>query len=254
MDYAELFNDNNSCNTEGVKEIILLEGKFMKRRIFSTIIAMGMMIGLFLCSNSTIFPATVAYAENNASGIIINGEYTVPDSMGWCTYYVVVATNNTGSDISINADFFAKDASGNVIRKVNDYAEAVKQGQQFILYGQFVNDKVRGASNYEYKYTVSNTDKCAYNLVAVDTEKIDNEVKVSATNNSNSDVQSVGVRTLFMNGGRAVAFDTVNIADSGINFKGGSTNSQMIGAHGGNYDAMVMTYTTVAYSAQPEDL
>ncbi len=226
----------------------------MKRRIFSLIIALSLICGLFLSCESKITPATVAYAETNNKGITIDGQYVIPDSIGWCTYYVVLATNNTDSDISISADFVAKDSAGNVIRKVNDYAEAVKKGQQFILYGQFVNDKTRGAKKYDFDYKIQGTDRCAYNAVSVDTKKLGNEVEVSAINLTKYDVQSVGVRTLFLSNGKPVAFDTVNIADAGYIFRGGSTNSQVIGTYAGSYDDILLTYTTVANQAIPEDL
>ena len=167
---------------------------------------------------------------------------------------VVVAKNNTGSDICISADFVAKDRSGNLLKKVNDYSEAVKKDQQFILYGQFLNKEIRNASAYEYNYTVKNTDKCAYSSVALNTKNIGECVEVSATNYSKYDIQGVGVRTIFMKNGRAVAFDTVNIADSGIIFHGGSTNSQVVGMTAGDYDNYIMTYTSVGTQVQTEDL
>ena len=207
---------------------------------------------------SEFIPAETSYAAEEiietAGDISVDGEYLIPDSIGWCTYYVVVATNNTGSDISISADFVAKDGSGNVLRKVNDYSDAVKKDQQFILYGQFVNAEIGGARNYEYNYTFNPTDRCAYTSVAVDTKDIGDCVEVSATNYSEFDIQSVGVRSVFMKNGKAVAFDTVNIADAGITFHGGSTNSQVIGTRAGDFDDMIITYTSVSNHPMSEDL
>lgn len=225
----------------------------MKRRVCSIILTLGMVLSLFIFLGSR--DASVVYAANDlASGITINEEYLIPDSIGWCTYYVIVATNNTGSDIAISADFVAKNRSGSVMKKVNDYSEAVKKDQQFILYGQFLNSEIKGASGYDYTYTVSKTDKCAYTSVALDTKNIGDCVEVSATNYSKFDIQSVGVRTVFMKNGKAVAFDTVNIADSGIIFHGGSTNSQVIGVSAGDYDNYFLTYTSVGTQAHAEDL
>ncbi len=230
-----------------------MEDGIMKRRICSIILTLGMVLSLFILIGST--KASTVYAENDLSdGITIDQEYIIPDSIGWCTYYVLVATNNTGSDICISADFVAKDRSGGVIKKVNDYSEAVKKDQQFILYGQFLNDEIRGAKGYDYAYTVTPTDKCAYSSVSLDTKDIGECVEVSATNYSKFDIQSVGVRTVFMKNGKAVAFDTVNIADSGIIFHGGSTNSQVIGVTAGDYDNYLLTYTSVGTQAQLEDL
>lgn len=230
----------------------------MMKRIFACILTLGMTIILLSGHNSDLIPAEISYAAEETEGaegaITIDDEYLIPDSIGWCTYYVVVATNNTGSDISISADFVAKDGSGNVLKKVNDYSDAVKKGQQFILYGQFLNKEIANASAYEYEYSINPTDRCAYTSVSLDTKNIGDCVEVSATNYSEFDVQSVGVRTVFMKNGRAVAFDTVNIADAGITFHGGSTNSQIIGTRAGDYDDMIITYTTVSNHSMAEDL
>ena len=227
----------------------------MIKRIFSCIVTLGMMIILLSGRTSSFIPAEISYAAEEPQGeVTIDAEYVIPDSIGWCTYYVVVATNNTGSDISISADFTAKDSAGNVLRKVNDYADAVKKDQQFILYGQFVNSEIGSAGSYDYDYTVNPTNRCAYTSVAIDTRDIGDCVEVSATNYSEFDIQSVGVRSVFMKNGRAVAFDTVNIADAGITFHGGSTNSQVIGTRAGDYDDMIITYTSVSNREISEDL
>ncbi len=226
----------------------------MMKKVFGNVLAVGMMIILLsgLCLVKT--PATTVYAAELADGITIDDEYVIPDSIGWCTYYVLVATNNTGSDISISADFVAKDAAGNVIKKVNDYSDAVKKDQQFILYGQFNDNDIVNAKSFEYSYTVNPTDRCAYTSVQVDTKDIGDYIEVCATNYSEFDIQSVGVRSVFMKNGKAVAFDTVNIADAGITFHGGSTNSQVIGLTAGDYDNLILTYTSVSNHSMTEDL
>ncbi len=227
----------------------------MKKRIFACMLTLGMLVILLCSRTSSLFPAETVYAASeNQGGITIDSEYLIPDSIGWCTYYVVLATNNTGSDISISADFVAKDGSGNVIKRVNDYSDAVKKDQQFILYGQFLNTEIANAKGYEYAYSVNPTNRCAYTSVALDTRDIGDCVEVSATNYSEFDIQSVGVRSVFIKNGRAVAFDTVNIADAGVTFHGGSTNSQVIGTRAGDYDDMIITYTTVSNQAMSEDL
>ncbi len=220
----------------------------MKKRIFSTIVTLGASLGIILGVISTNSLPSYAAAEPSGE-ITIDEEYLIPDSMDWCTYYVVIATNTTGADISISADFIAKDKSGNVLRKVNDYSDAVKNGQQFMLYGQFLNSATRGAASFEYTYTINPTDRCAYSEVTLDAEKSNGVIEVKATNGSRFDVQGVGVRTVFIKDGKAVAFDTVNIADSGWTFKSGSSNSQVIGMNAGDYDKYTMTYTSVANQA-----
>ena len=198
----------------------------MKKRIFSLVMTWGMVLILFLSLEPGAFPASTAYAETDlVSGISIDDEYIIPDSSGYFIYYVVVATNNNDSDVSVSADFVAKDSNGNVIKKVNDYSDAVKKGQQFILYGQFNTSITQKAKDYEYSLDVTASNKSAYNAVDIDTKEVDHALEVSATNMMSRDIQSVNVRTVFVKDGNPVAFDTVNIADSGTVFHGGSSNS-----------------------------
>ena len=225
----------------------------MKRRFFSVIVAMGLIISA-ISIESDFIPAATAYAENDTgSRITVDDEYLIPDGMGYFTYYVVVATNNTGSDIAISADFIAKDKSGTVLRRVNDYSDAVKSGQQFILYGQFSTESIRKAASYEYVYNIAPTDKCAYSQVSVNANRNGRLVELSATNYSKYDIQGVGVRTIFLKEGKPIAFDTVNIADLGTTFRGGSTNCQVVGMNVSDYDDVVVTYTSVSPVPIPED-
>lgn len=207
-----------------------------------TIVAVGMALAAFFAINT---PAKTSFAASALSdGITVEQEYFIPDECGLSTYYVIVAKNNTGADVAVNADFFAKDASGNVVRKVNDYSEAVGKDQTFILYGQFRNDKIQNAKDYEYSLSVKQTDRCAYTSIDIDPENKEDCLTVSAHNKSDFDVNGVGVRTVFMKDGKAVGFDTVNIADVGTTFKGGSTNSQQVGMNTDDYDDYILTYTS----------
>ena len=187
---------------------------------------------------------TVYAAEPSVQNISINSEYVIPDGYDWCTYYVVVATNNTGKDITINAEFAALDKSGKILGKSQDYSDAVKKDQQFILYGQFKNADIAGAKDFKYNFSIAETDNCTYNSVNIDAVNNGECLQVSATNYSEHDIQGVGVRTVFLKNGKAVGFDTVNIADVGYTFHGGSTNSQMVGHNTGSYDNYILTYTS----------
>ena len=232
---------------------LLSEEKAMKKRFFSVVVAMGMIISA-LSIESDLLPAKTAYAENEPGyGVTIDDEYLIPDGIGYFTYYVVVATNNTGNDIAISADFLAKDKAGNVIRKVNDYSDGVKNGQQFILYGQFSQESISKAASFEYDYSIATTNKCAYSQVSVSAQKNGSLVELSATNYSKYNVQGVGVRTIFLKNGKPIAFDTVNIADVGTTFRGGSTNYQVVGMNVSDYDDVVVTYTSVSDIPLPED-
>ncbi|MBR4668225.1 MAG: hypothetical protein IKO76_05645 [Butyrivibrio sp.] len=216
----------------------------MKKRIFSIMMSMGMSLVLFMTGFFGTCYIKADASELSTNGITINSEYLIPDNFDWCTCYVVVATNNTGRDIKISADFVALDQNGDVLSKVNDYSEAVKKDQQFILYGQFLNKDITKADDFKYDFGIAETDNCTYNQVNIDTSSLGECIEVSATNYSQKDIQGVGVRTVFLKDGQPVAFDTVNIADVGYVFHGGSTNSQVIGYNAGSYDDYILTYTS----------
>ena len=218
----------------------------MKKRTFSTLLILGMSL-ILLASGfgvSTVNANASDFSAKNNKDIQIDGEYVIPDGFDYSTYYVVIATNNTGKDISISADFVALNENGDVLAKVNDYFDAVGRGQQFILYGKFLNTRIKDAVKYQYVFNTSETENCTYNSVDVGTTKMGECIEVSATNYSEKDIQGVGIRTVFLKKGKPVAFDTVNIADTGYVFHGGSTNSQVIGYNAGAYDDYIMTYTS----------
>lgn len=223
----------------------------MKRRVYSYFISLVMSV-IFLLLNCILDcgKLTVYATEPSQNQIVIDDEYVIPDGFGWCTYYVVVATNKTGKDIAINAKFTAYDKKGKELSKVHDYSDAVKKDQQFILYGQFKNKDIAEAANYKYSFDYTETDNCTYTSVDVDAVDVGECIQVSATNYSEHDIQGIGVRTVFLKGKKAVGFDVVNIADVGYTFHGGSSNSQVIGLSSGTYDHYIMTYT----SAGNEDL
>ncbi len=225
----------------------------MKKRFFSILISLGMALMLVFTafiadSNSFISKA----AELSIDNIHIDNAYTIPDAIDWCTYYVVVATNNTGRDITVSADFVALDKEGKELAKVNDYSDAVRKGQQFILYGQFLNSKIENVKKFDYSLKIDETDNCTYSSVAVDAVDIGECIQVSATNYSEKDIQGVGVRTVFFKGNKAVGFDTVNIADVGYVFHGGSTNSQIVGYNTAKYDKYIVTYTSAGREGTKE--
>ena len=187
MEVQIVLLDNGLCNIlPGVSKIIPGSGETGMKRFFSTIITIGAVL-IFLFSGSINNSAEIAYAATEpASGITIENEYIIADGMHWCTYYVIVAKNDTGEDIAISADFFAKNAGGETLYKVNDYSDAVKAGQQFILYGQFNNERIQGAKSYDYEFNYHPTDRCSYNEVAVSADNRGSSLKVSATNYSAS--------------------------------------------------------------------
>ncbi len=225
----------------------------MKKRTFSALIAAFTFAAFLTGANPCkSIPSVVKAADLNTNQITVNSEYTIPDKLDWCTYYVVVATNNTGKDISVSADFTALDRNGRELAKVNDYSEAVRKGQQFIMYGQFRNTKITNADNFKYSFKVEETDNCTYTSVDVDAVDVGECVQISATNYSGKDIQGVGVRTVFLRKGKPVAFDVVNIADVGYTFHGGSTNSQIIGYNADKYDDYILTYTSAGGNEMSE--
>lgn len=208
------------------------------RKIYGIIIAIAVIISTF--ANSAIF----SYAANKTiDGIEIEGEYLIHDIDQVHTRYVVVAKNISGKDLSVVAKFYARKDNGNPIKSVTDGASAVKDGQSFMLYGQFKNKDIEEAAGFSYDLTVSETDGCRYDSVGFSVEEdLDNALNVTGTNYSSEDVSCINVRSVFFKDGEAVAFDTVNIGDLGYLLRSGSTNTQKIGVLLPEYDDYLITY------------
>ncbi len=204
------------------------------RKIYGIIIAIALIFGAF----------TPVEVLAKASDISVNAEYLIRDQDGIHSRYVVLATNASGSDISVKADFYALDASGKPIKVVHDYADAVKNGQNFIIYGQFKNDSIADVASFSYDIRVETTGSCRYDAIGLDVQKDDSStLNVTGTNFSASDVNLVNVRSVFFKDGVPVAFETVNVGDSAYVLHSGNTNNQQLAMVPVDYDDYIVTYT-----------
>ena len=158
--------------------------------------------------------------------------------------YVVIATNTSGMDLSVSAYFHAVASNSNPIKTVSDSASAIKNGQTFILYGQFVNDEVIDASSYSYELATEATHDCKYDAVNIDVQtEEDGVLEVTGTNYSSEDISLVNVRTVFLKDGKPVSFDHVNLGDSAYSFSSGGSNTQELGMVHPDYDNYIITYS-----------
>lgn len=194
----------------------------------------------------------ISYASGNtvpSGNVVVTEEYLIPDEAGISSRYVLLACNNTDSNITISAEFYAVDNDGAVIATVTDYVDAVRKGQEFILYGQFKKEVVENATNFRYMLSFDCTDKCAYDAVDIKTEtKADSTVvDVTGINYAHKDVEGINVRAIFYSEDKPVAFDYVNIADSGYLLHSGSTNYQQIGTVNIPFDDYIVTYTSCGF-------
>lgn len=205
------------------------------------------------------FTPVVANAKGNkgavsASDISINAEYLIRDVDGLHSRYVVLATNNSDSDIVVDADFFAVTTEGTVLQTVHDSAEAVKAGQTFIVYGQFKNDSIEGAGDFKYELHPVYTANCRYDAVNIEIQDSDySALSITGTNYSDSDINAVNVRGIFFKDGQPVAFDTVNVGDKGYTLHSGATTVQELGMFADDYDDYVITYTATSDTSFSED-
>ena len=214
------------------------------RKLFNLL--MAGITGSALLFALLITPQT-AYATPSVSSdaVVVSSKYVIPDVSGTSTRYVLVANNAISVDISVEAKFYAIDADSNLLYRVSDYAEAVKAGQEFMLYGQFPAEIAEQIDHVEYTLSVSEATNCAYSAASVTaTEGDNNLIVVEGTNYSKNDIQGINVRTVFLKNGEAVGFGSVNIADYGYTLCSGSTNSQEIGHFVSDYDSYILTYTT----------
>ena len=184
-----------------------------------------------------------AASSNGNDGIQINAEYLISDIDGMHSEYVVIAKNTSGKDLSVKACFEALSADNDPVKVVSDEALAVKNGQSFILYGQFKNDDIEDAASYSYKLTSDITDDCKYDCVNIDTTSDEDGVlTVSGINYSSENISLVNVRCVFFKDGAPVFFDHVNLGDGAYTFRSGSSNTQELGMLHPDYDNYVLTY------------
>ncbi|MCR4903756.1 MAG: hypothetical protein K6A23_12920 [Butyrivibrio sp.] len=206
-----------------------------------TVLAGGLMMMTFILTPVS----AVAVSSLSSDAITVTNKYTIEDESGTNTRYVLVATNATAFDISVEADFYAIGKDNSFLYHVSDFTDAVSAGQEFMIYGQFPNDIAEQTDHVEYSLSITAVDNCAYDEVDVTAVSMNgNTLKVEGTNYSDEDVQGVNIRTVFLKDGSAVGFNTVNIADSGYTLGSGNTNSQEIGQLVSDYDSYILTYTT----------
>ena len=211
------------------------------RNIYGIIITISLFFSIF--ANSS-FVANAASGQGVTEGLQINAEYLIRDTDGMHSEFVVIATNNSGEDLCVSADFHAVASNNSPIKTVSDEASAVKNGQSFILYGQFKNDDVVDASSFTYELMTDSTDDCKYDSVNVDVAADEDGVlEVTGTNYSSEDISLVNVRTVFFKDGKPVAFDHVNLGDSAYSFRSGSSNTQELGMLHPEYDNYILTYS-----------
>ncbi|WP_029320654.1 hypothetical protein [Butyrivibrio sp. AE3004] len=210
------------------------------KRLYSIIISITAVISVF--SGSAVI-SNAANNSNDANGLKINNEYKIEDADGLHIRYVVMATNTSGKDLEVFAVFNANASNGQIVKTVSDDAYAVKSGQSFMLYGQFKNSDIEDATDFSYDLKTSDTSLCRYDAVSLDVAKAeDNTLSVTGTNYSTEDIGCINVRTVFFKDGAPVAFDTVNIGDSGYLLRSGSSNTQELGMLLEDYDNYVVTY------------
>lgn len=194
----------------------------------------------------------ISYASGNtvpSGNVVVTEEYLIPDEAGISSRYVLLASNETDSNIAISAEFYAVDSDGDVLATVTDYIDAVRKDQEFILYGQFKNEIVENAANFKYTLSFDYTDECAYDAIDIktDTDEGSTVIDVTGTNYAQKDVEGISVRAIFYSDNKPVAFDYVNIADSGYLLHSGSTNYQQIGTVNIPFDDYVVTYTSCGF-------
>ncbi|WP_026495192.1 hypothetical protein [Butyrivibrio sp. WCD3002] len=211
-------------------------------RIKSLIVTLVFLVGVFT-------PVQVNARSASPSDIGIKAEYLIKDNDGLHTRYVVLATNNSDSDITITASFHAISSNGAVIKTVFDNTESVKRGQDFIIYGQFRNEIAAAASSFKYDLNINENNCCNYDAIGLDiSEDEDRSLTITGTNYSKTDVNAVNVRGIFYKDGTPIAFDTTNIADTSYTLRSGNSGSQQLCMVPVDYDNYVITYSASSVS------
>lgn len=161
------------------------------------------------------------------------------------SYAALVVTNNSSDDLSISANFTAKDADGNAIGSATDDAYCVAAGDTAILCGYF--DSAKSDSTYDYTLKA---DKSSYkslnSTLDVKANQTEDGVVFTAVNNGEDPAYFVEGRVLFLQGDKLLDYESTYMTnDSDYSLNAGQTlTSEADCLASDKFDTVVTSYTS----------
>lgn len=138
-------------------------------------------------------------------------------------YTVLVVKNNSDETVHLDANFTAKDGSGNNVGAVSDDEPAIAPGQTGCIWCTV--DYSTDIESFDYTLTVDKETsvKSIYDDISFEYSNTDSGCTVTATNNGNTAAKYVWARCIFFKNGEMVNFNEPILMDSDDELKPGAT-------------------------------
>lgn len=138
-------------------------------------------------------------------------------------YTVLVVKNGSDETVHLDANFVAKDGSGNEIGSASEDEPAIAPGQTGCIWCTI--DYSADIESFDYTLTVDKetSDKSIYEDVSMEYNTTDSGCTITATNNGSSAAKYVWARCIFFKDGEMVNFNEPILMDSDDELKPGST-------------------------------
>lgn len=163
--------------------------------------------------------------------IEVLAEYTMPDSIGWYTYRLIILENKSSQTVEISTASLAYAADGRILGAANGSLEALGTGCVSIFYEAFeTNEEI---DHYETELDVS--PEQYYESVIQDLSYVQNDLKNGAvfqvTNHGEEAAAFVEGYALFFLGEKLLGFDNTYFTDDDSEIKPGKTISKQLRAY-----------------------
>lgn len=138
-------------------------------------------------------------------------------------YTVLVVKNESDETVHLDANFVAKDGSGNEIGAASEDEPSIAPGQTGCIWCTI--DYSADIKSFDYTLTVDKekSDKSIYEDVSMEYNTTDSGCIITATNSGNSAAKYVWARCIFFKNGEMVNFNEPILMDSDDELKPGST-------------------------------
>lgn len=141
-------------------------------------------------------------------------------------YTILTVTNNSDKVVKFEANFIAKDGSGNDIGASTADNKAIAPGQTACIWSTI--DYTPDISSFDYILTVDEDteNRSIYDDVLLEYNSVDDKVLITATNNGTDTAYYVWAQVLFFKDGQLVNFSEPMFTDDDSELKAGATSTQ----------------------------
>ena len=182
------------------------------------------MLIIMLTGNTALAASDVADPQTETGDISVLETYEFASEWGY-KYLIAVCENTSDYELEVSWDTVSFNANGKILETGSSYSAYVTAGQYFTLYALFLDSA--DATDYQYKIKY---EEASYIVPAAADLTMDHEISsngrliISATNNSNKDINTIQAATLFFDDeGQLIGFEDSYIVNSNYNVEAGET-------------------------------